>query len=132
MTFKRPSNDLEIKKITLLCCPWNNLQKLSWFLSSNSYNSLYIDEKPVKNIKNDQNDLEMIFKRPSNDLEIKKITLLCCPWNNLQKLSWFLSSNSYNIFFIDERPVFGSMNSHTPFKHDDNVQKKWHHHFFGW
>ena len=89
-------------------------------------------KKPVKNIKNDQNDLEMTFKRPSNDLEIKKITLLCCPWNNLQKLSWFLSSNSYNIFFIDERPVFGSMNSHTPFKHDDNVQKKSHHHFFGW
>ena len=62
-------------------------------------------KKPVKNIKNDQNDLEMTFKRPSNDLEIKKITLLCCPWNNLQKLSWFLSFNSYNSRSIHEKKV---------------------------
>ena len=62
---KMTNNDLEVTfndfQMTLrprttspLCLSWKNHQKLSTFLSSNSYNSLYIDEKPVKNIKNDQ------------------------------------------------------------------------------
>ena len=79
MTSNDPQMTFGPKTNAPLCSSRKNKQQLSIFLSSNSYNSLYIDEKPVKNIKNDQNDLEMTFKRPSNDLEIKKITLLCCP-----------------------------------------------------
>ena len=79
MTSNDPQMTFRPKTNAPLCPSRKNKQQLSTFLSSNSYNSLYIDEKPVKNIKNDQNDLEMTFKRPSNDLEIKKITLLCCP-----------------------------------------------------
>ena len=52
------SNDLQMtlrpEMVAPLCLSQKNKQKLSTLLSSNSYNSLYIDEKPVKNIKNDQ------------------------------------------------------------------------------
>ena len=69
----------------------------------------------LKTLKMTKNDLEMTF----NDLQMTlrpKITLpLCFPLKNLQKLSNFLSSNSYNLFFIYEMPVFGSMNSRTHF-----------------
>ena len=69
----------------------------------------------LKTLKMTKNDLEMTF----NDLQMTlrpKITLpLCFPLKNLQKLSNFLSSNSYNLFVIYEMPVFGSMNSRTHF-----------------
>ena len=85
----------------------------------------------LKTLKMTKNDLEMTLKWPKMTLRSKITIPLCCPWKNLQKLSCFLSSNSYNLFFIDEIPVFGSMNSHTHFKQGVNVQKKSHPQFFG-
>ena len=59
-----------IPKVTAaLCLSWKKHETLSTFLSSNSYNSLSIDEKSIKNIKNDlemtSNDLQMTL-RPKN------------------------------------------------------------------
>ena len=54
MTFNDFQMTLRPKTTLPLCLSWKKRKKLSTFLSSNSYNSLYIDEKPVKNIKNDQ------------------------------------------------------------------------------
>ena len=54
MTSNDPQMTLRPKTTAPLCPSWKKQQQLSSFLSSNSYNSLYIEEKPVKNIKNDQ------------------------------------------------------------------------------
>ena len=52
------TNDLQmtlILKITAtLRQSWKKHEKLSTFLSSNSYNSQSIDEKSIKNVKNDE------------------------------------------------------------------------------
>ena len=92
-----------IPKITAaLCLSWKKHETLSTFLSSNSYNSLSIDEKSIKNIKN---DLEMT----SNDLQMtlrpKTTAPPCLSRKKYQKLSISLSSNSYNSLAIDEKPV---------------------------
>ena len=54
----------------------------------------------LKTLKMTRNDLEMTLNDLQMTLRSKTNTLLCCPWKNLQKLSWFLSSNSYNIFLL--------------------------------
>ena len=66
MTFNDLQMTLRPKTTAPPCLSRKKYQKLLISLSSNSYNSLAIDEKPVKNIKNDKNDLEMTF----NDLQM--------------------------------------------------------------
>ena len=65
MTFNDLQITLRSKTTAPLCLSWWSRRKLSTFLSSNSYNSLSIHEKSVKNIKKTKNDLEMTF----NDLQ---------------------------------------------------------------
>ena len=54
MTFNYLQMTLRPNTTAPLCLLLKKRQKLSTFLSSNLYNSLSIDEKSVKNIKNDQ------------------------------------------------------------------------------
>ena len=51
---KWPSNDFETIYNSTTVYVLKNHQKLSTFLSSNSYNFLSIDEKSIEIIKNDQ------------------------------------------------------------------------------
>ena len=72
------SNDLQMtlrpKTNAPLCLPQKTRLNLSTFLSSNSYNSLSIDEKTIKNIKN---DLEMTFNDLQMTLRLKTTAPLC-------------------------------------------------------
>ena len=66
MTFNYLQMTLRPKTTAPLCLLLKKRQKLSTFLSSNLYNSLSIDEKSIKNIKNDlemtSNDLQMTLR----------------------------------------------------------------------
>ena len=102
MTLKLPLMTLRPKTTAPLCPPCKNLQKLSNFRSSNSYNSPVIDEKPVENITS---YFEMTFNDLKVTLRSKTAASLLSSRKNPQKLLNYRCTKSYNSLDIRKNTV---------------------------